>query len=154
MDSCNSYLIVNLTLLKKRGFGLTSAMMFRWTSLITGQGFLLWLHSWLSERLRSLVESFPIWLLLACFLERFDILLWLRKLLRCLVLENGPNQIRSPPFDRRSLSEPEGWLRSVLFIWEGNWSRILRFLCKDHVPKISNNTTLSVYSWRIKWPQR
>jgi len=58
-------------------------MMEEWTSLITGPGFLLWLRFWLLEKLRSLVESFQIWLLLVCFLEQLGTLLQLEKWLRC-----------------------------------------------------------------------
>ena len=95
--------------------------------LVLQLGFSLnsWSYKWnslMSSKL--LVASFQIWLLLACFLERLDILLWLRKWLRCLVLENGPNQISPPPFDRRSLSEPEGWLRSVLFMWAVSYTHL------------------------------
>ena len=49
-------------------------MMEQWTSLITGPGFLLWLRFLVLEKLRSLVESFQIWLLLLCSLEQLDTL--------------------------------------------------------------------------------
>ena len=62
---------------------LKGIMMGKWISLITGPGFLLWLRFWLLEKLRSSVASFPIWLLLACFLEQLDILLQQEKWLRC-----------------------------------------------------------------------
>jgi len=59
-------------------------MMEEWTSLITGQEFLLWLRFLLLEKLRSLVAWLPIWLLLVCSLERLDTLLQLGKWLKCL----------------------------------------------------------------------
>ena len=52
----------------------------RWTSLITRHGFLLILRFWLLEKLKLLVESFQIWLLLF-----FPWINWIF----CLNLENG-----------------------------------------------------------------
>ena len=65
------------------GSYLKRIMMEEWTSLITGPGFLLWLRFWLLEKLRLLVASFPIWLLLVCSLEQLDTLLQLEKWLKC-----------------------------------------------------------------------
>ena len=92
------------------GSYLKRIMMEEWTSLITGPGFLLWLLFLRLEKLRSLVESSPIWLLLVCFLGRLDTLLQQARWLRC-----SAGKARNKAITRKLILRRSRWDPSLIY---------------------------------------